>query len=477
MSKHKGGLEVQGNLQANIIYLKYVSPNLDTKDDLRTLNGVSQICLTGAATKGGGDWANISEFVKVDQTLEQTFINGNPKINRTIAEVSDDPKNIATVEFVNMATQSLHLDEYFATTASDIGGIYKVMTETPAVAGTVVSATITSNTTTNIFNFATVVDSPHLDRLLAGNYDIHAHLYKTGNRGITCYCELYVRSGVTETLVGTSSLTPSLTATETFYDLYINIPTEIPLLTSDRLVLKWYAISVNPVGNTTVTMPVGGTADPHISIDVAGTELDRIFAYKELTNVDISGLTEETTPDDDDILLLQKDSDGSIKKIKKSNIGGGGHVFIDSGDNIIPTEPNAKFSDDFVLTDVPLSAQTLIELARILVLGNIGYESEYDNGNSGSASTIDFVTNGKNQKVTLTANWSPTFTEPSASVTAHFQLRVIVGGTGLYSITFPANCKQQNGAFNYATGAAGAEIYINFYWNGTQFIVLNTAFA
>lgn len=60
MSKHKGGLEVQGNLQANIIYLKYVSPNLDTKDDIRTLNGVIQTCLTGGTPKGGGTWVTVS---------------------------------------------------------------------------------------------------------------------------------------------------------------------------------------------------------------------------------------------------------------------------------------------------------------------------------------------------------------------------------------------------------------------------------
>lgn len=185
--------------------------------------------------------------------------------------------DLATKGYVDLAVSSLRLDEFFASTASDIGGIYYVMDENPAGAGTVVSAIISSNTTTNIFNFATLSGEPHLDRLVAGVYDVHAHLLKTGNRTITCYAELYKRVGGVETLLGTSSTTPALTAVDVFYDLYLTIATEIPLNLTDRLVLKWYAVSANPAGDTTVTMTVGGTADPHLAIIVDPVELHTIF--------------------------------------------------------------------------------------------------------------------------------------------------------------------------------------------------------
>lgn len=101
---------------------------------------------------------------------------------------------------------------------------------------------------------------------------------------------------------------------------------------------------------------------------------------------------------------------------------------------------------------------------------------EFDNGNSGSAINIDFPTNGKNQKVTLTDNCTYTLSDLPADVTAHLQLRVIQGGAGSYSLSHPASVKEQNGAFDYTTGVAGTEIYINYYWNGSKFIVLNTNF-
>jgi hypothetical protein len=195
---------------------------------------------------------------------------------------------VVTKDYVDLAISSLKLDEYFSDVASDqAGSIDYVMDSTPASAGTVVSAAITSSTTTNIFNFYTPVAHPHLDRLVAGNYDIHAHLLKTGNRTINVYCELWVLGG--GAALGTSATTTALTASDAFYDLYINLPAEVTITTTDRLELKWYAISTGPAGNTTVTMTVGGTADPHMSVNVSSLELDQtLVPYTGAThNVDL----------------------------------------------------------------------------------------------------------------------------------------------------------------------------------------------
>lgn len=186
-------------------------------------------------------------------------------------------------EYVDLAVASLELNEFFTSTASDIGGIYKTMTEAEASAGTVVSPGVTSATTTAAFNFATVSGSPHLTRLVAGIYDVHAHLLKTGTRNVTAYCEMYNRVlAGTETLLGTSSIVGPLTTVSTFYDVYMTLSAEVALLVTDRLVLKWYMITDGaPAGSsTTMTMTVGGTSDSHLSISIQSQELNNLFVQK-----------------------------------------------------------------------------------------------------------------------------------------------------------------------------------------------------
>ena len=57
------------------------------------------------------------------------------------------------------------------------------------------------------------------------------------------------------------------------------------------------------------------------------------------------------------------------------------------------------------------------------------YASEYDNGNSGAAKTIDFA-NGYAQKITLTADCTLTITAPASTKPGQMRLRVIQDGTG-----------------------------------------------
>jgi hypothetical protein len=61
--------------------------------------------------------------------------------------------------------------------------------------------------------------------------------------------------------------------------------------------------------------------------------------------------------------------------------------------------------------------------------------AEYNNGNSGSAITINF-NNGVQQKLTLTANCTISFTAPSAGITA-IRLRIVQGSGGPWTITWP----------------------------------------
>lgn len=67
--------------------------------------------------------------------------------------------------------------------------------------------------------------------------------------------------------------------------------------------------------------------------------------------------------------------------------------------------------------------------------GQIVSTTEFDNGNSGSTITINF-NNGNQQKLTLTANCTISFTPPTSGVTS-IRLRIIQGGGGPYTITWP----------------------------------------
>lgn len=190
------------------------------------------------------------------------------------------PVNIPTLikNYVDLSSASFHITEYFSAVVSGIGAGYYDMARTAAVAGTVVSAAITDNTITSIYKFATTSGQPHLIRLLKGPYELHAHLYKTGNRTITITYKLYQRAaGGTETLLSTSNTSSALTASEALYEFVFNLDAEVTLLETDRIVLEVVALSSGSAGNTTVTTVVGGAADSHFTIDIEGSELPGIF--------------------------------------------------------------------------------------------------------------------------------------------------------------------------------------------------------
>lgn len=101
------------------------------------------------------------------------------------------------------------------------------------------------------------------------------------------------------------------------------------------------------------------------------------------------------------------------------------------------------------------------------------YQTEYDNGNSGVAKTIDW-NNGQNQKITLTANC--VLTLPSVTGTGRFQLKVIQDGTGARSLSFSSASVKNPTNFDFASGTANQECIITFYWDGAKYIFLSTPY-
>jgi len=90
------------------------------------------------------------------------------------------------------------------------------------------------------------------------------------------------------------------------------------------------------------------------------------------------------------------------------------------------------------------------------------FDAEYDNGNSGSAKTIDW-TNGNKQKLTVTENTTLTFTDPSGP--CNLILKLVNGGA--YTITWPGEVKWTGGTEPSWT-SSGTDV-VAFYFDGNNY--------
>lgn len=92
---------------------------------------------------------------------------------------------------------------------------------------------------------------------------------------------------------------------------------------------------------------------------------------------------------------------------------------------------------------------------------------EYDNGNSGASKTIDFLVNGLNQKITMTADCTFTFTDPLDGEVV--LLKMIQDGTGGWVVTFPAEVDWgADGEPGWVLTAGSINIAV-FYFDGTTY--------
>jgi hypothetical protein len=89
-----------------------------------------------------------------------------------------------------------------------------------------------------------------------------------------------------------------------------------------------------------------------------------------------------------------------------------------------------------------------------------------DNGNSGTAKTIDFRT-GNKQLLTLTDNCTLTFTAPS--YVCNLMLKIIVGGSGNYTITWPAAVKWAGGSAPSISTTVGYVDLVSLFFDGTNY--------
>lgn len=99
----------------------------------------------------------------------------------------------------------------------------------------------------------------------------------------------------------------------------------------------------------------------------------------------------------------------------------------------------------------------------------VGFNAEYDNGNSGTAATIT-MTNGQKQKITLTGNATLTVSFTSAPV-GNYVLRLIQDGTGSRTVTWSGlSATRWLGATSAPAinSTASSETIVSIYYDGTN---------
>ncbi len=116
---------------------------------------------------------------------------------------------------------------------------------------------------------------------------------------------------------------------------------------------------------------------------------------------------------------------------------------------------------------VPLTATWPVGSQALTGVKSITYgAAPVDNGNSGTADTIDWSA-GDIQKSTLTGNVTYTFTAPLGI--GGFTLEIIQDATGGRTITWPATVDWVGGTAPTIGAAAAAVTVISFYYNGARY--------
>lgn len=113
---------------------------------------------------------------------------------------------------------------------------------------------------------------------------------------------------------------------------------------------------------------------------------------------------------------------------------------------------------------------------KTLLLGVklLTWSGEYDNGNSGSAITLNW-NNGNFQTVTLTDDVTFTFTDPAIGI-GRFDLRIVQDATAGRDITWPGNVEWPEIEPDWTTGTNGEQSVITLRYDGTNYVAIPTSY-
>lgn len=155
-------------------------------------------------------------------------------------------------------------------------------------------------------------------------------------------------------------------------------------------------------------------------------------------------------------------------KVVEINLGTADALRLSYNDSNGSAATRADFtlSSVGVMTVTPAGSAPGVAFAEKVLFSKTAYFVEFDNGNSGTADTIDW-TQGNKQKSTLTGNCTFTFTAPPGPCT--LVLKLIQDGTGSRTATWPAAVHWPGGVAPTLTTTAGRVDIITLYWDGTTY--------
>jgi len=188
----------------------------------------------------------------------------------------------------------LGIREYLTATAASGTG-FTTFYETSKTLPAASNFAVTPTTATELLRtYTTPAGNPGLLKFGAGI--VHVHLYGKITNGTGTYKDIQLMARLykknianpyTETQIGIdSNLSDMLTVTKHDADVDIQVSADVVLLSTDRLVLKIYAVSTGSapkVNYDTVTLYAGSTDDAHFEYSVSQAYLDK---YATIAPVD-----------------------------------------------------------------------------------------------------------------------------------------------------------------------------------------------
>jgi len=278
--------------------------------------------------------------------------------------------------------------------------------------------------------------------------NIHITSANTGATEITDLDNPVVGSKVT--IIGGSDTNSSTITDGGNFNLQANWTASL-----DAVLVLYIQADNDYIEVTRVPLPTG--------IDAAkiadGTVSNAEYQYLNSVTSDIQTQLNAKAADAD---VLKKD--GSVALTSDWDIG---DAIALKGDEIKARDAaGLKLFDDGG-NGITISDGGNMSISHDIQIGEVAhFDSEYDNGSSGSADTITWG-NGNKQKSTLTANCTYTFVAPGGP--CNLVLKVVQDATGGWTVTWPGTVKWADGiAPTLSTGANDIDI-VSFYYDGTNY--------
>lgn len=237
-----------------------------------------------------------TESVRIDSTglkLSGDLLLGATTSVSGILDEDDMSSNSA----IDLATQQsiktyvdgsvgVVVDYFFNNTASDIGGIYYDQTNVDLGGGesTLSTAGLSASTDDQaLVNFATLSGEPGILSVPAGVFDVHFHAERTaGSSSANIYAEIYKRAaGGAETLITTTEISSAITAKAAF-SIHGSTSTDVDLLVTDRIVVKFYA-NCGAGSGATIALYQEGTTTSRLTIPTTTSILSQFFLRRDGT--------------------------------------------------------------------------------------------------------------------------------------------------------------------------------------------------